>query len=216
MLGVELTEIILMIPAVLIGLTVHEFSHAYIAVLLGDSTPKDQGRLTLNPVPHIDIMGLVLLLFAGFGWAKPVQINPNNFKNPKGDDLLVSIAGPFSNILFAIIMAGVIKLLITYADGIFSSGRFGENISLVLLFIVYINILLSVFNMIPIPPLDGSHILLSFIPDRYESFKAGFRRYGRFFLMALILLSRFSGRSLLPIGLLTESILYGLFNFMNI
>ena len=216
MFGVELTEIILMIPAVLIGLTVHEFSHAYIAVLLGDSTPKDQGRLTLNPVPHIDIMGLVLLLFAGFGWAKPVQINPNNFKNPKGDDLLVSIAGPFSNILFAIIMAGVIKLLITYTGGIFSSERFGENITLVLFFIVYINILLSVFNMIPIPPLDGSHILLSFIPDRYESFKAGFSRYGRFFLMALILLSRFSGRSLLPIGLLTESILYGLFNFMNI
>jgi Zn-dependent protease len=211
MVDKELTNILLMVPGVLIGFTVHEVSHAFLAVLLGDSTPKDQGRLTLNPIAHIDIMGLVLILIAGFGWAKPVQINSKNFKNPRGDEILVSIVGPLSNIVFAVIMTGLVKLLVTYAGGIFYSEGFGNKFFHALVLVVYINILLAVFNMIPVPPLDGSHILLCLISDRYYRFKAAYQRFGRFFLLAIILLSRFSGRSLLPIGFVTNSILSALF-----
>jgi Zn-dependent protease len=216
MFDFDALDILLMLPAVLAGFTVHEYSHALTAVKLGDDTPKLQGRLTLNPISHIDIMGLVLILIAGFGWAKPVQINPKNFKNPRNDEVLVSIAGPFANILFAILIAVVLKILITSALDFLSANPFGIVLYQLLTSMIWISCLLSIFNMFPIPPLDGSHILLCYIPDRYARFKMTYQRYGRFILIALILFGGFSGVSLLPLGYLTESLYGGILSVLNI
>jgi Zn-dependent protease len=205
----DLRRIALLLPAVLFGFTVHEYSHALVAVRLGDSTPRDQGRLTLNPVSHIELVGLVMILLLGFGWAKPVQINPRNFKNPKNDEILVSLAGPFSNLLFGILFALVVKLLFTAAPG------FSPVLFQIFSYFVWINLLLAVFNLFPIPPLDGSHILLSLIPDRFARFKLIYVRYGRFILIALILLGSFTGYNLLPIGFLTSRLYEGLYNLLG-
>jgi len=215
MLNLDLRRIALILPAVLVGFTIHEFSHAIVAVRLGDTTPRDQGRLTLNPLAHIELIGLLMILFAGFGWAKPVQINPNNFKNPKNDEILVSLAGPFSNLLFGIGFGLLLKTLLTVASGIFYIGGFGEILYQILAYFIRINLLLAVFNLFPIPPLDGSHILLSLIPDRYSGFKIAFNRYGRFILIAAILLGSFTGYNLLPIGFLTGKLYSGLFNLLG-
>ena len=215
MLNFDLRRILLILPAVLVGFTIHEFSHAIVAVRLGDTTPRDQGRLTLNPVAHIELIGLLMILFVGIGWAKPVQINPNNFKNPKNDEILVSLAGPFSNLLFGIGFGLLLKTLITVASGIFYIGSFGEILYQLLAYFIWINLLLAVFNLFPIPPLDGSHILLSLIPDRYSRFKTAFSRYGRFILIAAILLGSFTGYNFLPVGFLTGKLYSGLFNLLG-
>ena len=211
----DLRGILLILPAVLVGFTIHEFSHAIVADRLGDTTPRDQGRLTLNPVAHIELIGLLMILFVGFGWAKPVQINPDNFKNPKKDDILVSLAGPLSNLLFGIGFGLLLKLLMTVASGVFYIAGFGEILYQIIAYFIWINFLLAVFNLFPIPPLDGSHILLSLIPDRYSGFKTAFSRYGRFILIAAILLGSFTGYNLLPIGFLTEKLYGGLFNILG-
>jgi Zn-dependent protease len=211
----DLKRIALVMPAVLVGFTVHEFSHALVAVRLGDSTPRDQGRLTLNPISHIELIGLLMILLVGFGWAKPVQINPRNFKNPKNDEILVSLAGPFSNLLFGIAFALALKFLFTLAPQIFYTGGFGPVLFQILSYFVWINLLLAIFNLFPIPPLDGSHILLSLIPDKFSRFKLVYTRYGRFILIALILLGSFTGYTLLPIGFLTSRVYAGLFNLLG-
>jgi Zn-dependent protease len=211
----DLKRIALVLPAVLVGFTVHEFSHALVAVRLGDSTPRDQGRLTLNPISHIELIGLLMILLVGFGWAKPVQINPRNFKNPKNDEILVSLAGPFSNLLFGIAFAVALKFLFTLAPQIFYTVGFGPILFQILSYFVWINLLLAVFNLFPIPPLDGSHILLSLIPDKFSRFKLVYTRYGRFILIALILLGSFTGYTLLPIGFLTSRVYAGLFNLLG-
>jgi Zn-dependent protease len=211
----DLKRIALVMPAVLVGFTVHEFSHALVAVRLGDSTPRDQGRLTLNPISHIELIGLLMILLVGFGWAKPVQINPRNFKNPKNDEILVSLAGPFSNLLFGIAFAVALKFLFTLAPQIFYTVGFGPILFQILSYFVWINLLLAVFNLFPIPPLDGSHILLSLIPDKFSRFKLVYTRYGRFILIALILLGSFTGYTLLPIGFLTSKVYAGLFNLLG-
>jgi Zn-dependent protease len=215
MLNLDIRRIVLILPAVLIGFTIHEFAHALVAVRLGDNTPRDQGRLTLNPLAHIELIGLLMILLAGFGWAKPVQINPNNFKNPKNDEILVSLAGPFSNLVFGFGFGVLLKILLTAAPGIFFIDGFGETLYQILAYFIWINLLLAVFNLFPIPPLDGSHILLSLIPDKYSGFKIAFNRYGRFILIAAILLGSFTGYNLLPIGFLTGKLYNGLFNLLG-
>ncbi len=215
MFNLDIRRIALILPAVLVGFTIHEFSHAIVAVRLGDTTPRDQGRLTLNPLAHIELIGLLMILLVGFGWAKPVQINPNNFKNPKKDEILVSLAGPFSNLLFAIGFGLLLKVLLTLASGVFYIAGFGEILYQILAYFIWINLLLAVFNLFPIPPLDGSHILLSLIPDKYSRFKTAFHRYGRFILIAAILLGSFTGYNLLPIGFLTGKLYEGLLNLLG-
>jgi Zn-dependent protease len=169
----------------------------------------------LNPISHIELIGLLMILLVGFGWAKPVQINPRNFKNPKNDEILVSLAGPFSNLLFGIAFAVALKFLFTLAPQIFYTGGFGPILFQILSYFVWINLLLAVFNLFPIPPLDGSHILLSLIPDKFSRFKLVYTRYGRFILIALILLGSFTGYTLLPIGFLTSKVYAGLFNLLG-
>ena len=168
--------------AVIIFVTfpVHEFAHAAMAVQLGDDTPRYQGRYTLNPLVHIDPMGAILILFTGFGWAKPVQWNPRNVKiDPRLASILVSLAGPVSNLLLAII---ALVLWSTFLPPVPFIDRF-------ISFFVYINVLLFVFNLIPVPPLDGSHILFALLPDDLYQFRVVLSQYGMLLLMVIIFTS---------------------------
>ena len=205
-----------MLPAILFGFSIHEFWHAYTATLFGDDTPAKQGRLTLNPLVHIDLIGFLLLIYAGFGWAKPVQVNPQAFRNPKRDDLLVSIAGPLSNLITAILFAVIIKGLFLFADELFKIPDYGGYILKILVYFVWINLVLFVFNLIPLPPLDGSHILLGLLPERFQSFKEFLLRFGGIALLALILLESWTNRDLLPIGTITQAIYQGLFRLLGL
>ncbi len=159
--------LILTLPAILIAITFHEFAHAFSADRLGDNTPRAQGRLTLNPLKHIDPVGFALLIVAGFGWGKPVQINPRNFKrniSMTKAEAIVSIAGPLMNFFIAIVSTIVLTLLVKYNVLVNLSSR---AIWLVLVFImelILINVGLGLFNLIPLPPLDGSKILNHFLP----------------------------------------------------
>lgn len=171
--------------AILYVLTVHEFSHALVAFLAGDQTAKAEGRLTFNPIAHIDILGLVMLFFAGFGWGKPVPINPSNFHKPRRDVLLVSLAGPLSNFISGIIFIFILKLVANY------SSLTSANLLVNFLFIlIIINFTLGIFNLIPIPPLDGSKILFSILPDKFNNFKYWLSYYGPWFLLGLIIVDR--------------------------
>ena len=146
------------LPGLIIAMVIHEYAHARMAVTLGDFTPRLMGRLTLDPRSHIDPIGLIMLFLVRFGWAKPVIINPNNFKKPRRDDILVSVAGPAANLIIAFVTLFLLVLFTTYA------GRPSSGAIYVLRLIIIYNINFAIFNMIPIPPLDGSHILRELLP----------------------------------------------------
>lgn len=146
---------LILLPGILLGISIHEFSHGFAAYKLGDDTPAKQGRLSLNPLKHLDILGFLCLLLVGFGWAKPVMIDPRNFKNPRRDDIIVSLAGPLSNFIVAFIFVGLMKLTGEFMN----TGNFAHIMMLVFLYTVQINLVLMVFNLLPLPPLDGHHIL---------------------------------------------------------
>lgn len=165
---------------VFIALPVHEFAHAWMAVRLGDDTPKWQGRYTLNPLVHIDIFGALLILMVGFGWAKPVQWNPNNINVDKRlGSILVAVAGPLSNLAMAVIAVVVVSFV--------SIGN--EALTSFLYFFVQINVLLFVFNMIPVPPLDGSHVLFALLPGDNYRLQMQLSQYGFFALLAIVWLA---------------------------
>jgi len=173
----------------LFSVIIHELAHGYVAYSLGDPTAKYEGRLTLNPLKHLDPIGSVilplLLFIVGspflFGWAKPVPINPYNFRDQKYGEIKVSIAGPVSNFLLAIIFGLILRFI--PQNFILADSR----ILVALSFIVSINIWLAVFNLIPVPPLDGSWILFSFLPEKFAGFKNFLRQYGIVILVLLIL-----------------------------
>lgn len=163
---------------IFVAFPVHEFAHAAAAVALGDETPRRQGRYTLNPLVHIDIMGAILIFLVGFGWAKPVQWNPRNITvDRKLGSIIVSLAGPLSNLLMAIVAA----ILRPYVDG--------PLLANFLIFFIQINVLLFVFNLIPIPPLDGSHVLFALLPGDTFNLQMQLSRYGFLILMAVIFLA---------------------------
>lgn len=155
------------LPAVLIAITFHEYAHAWVADRLGDETPRMQGRLILNPLAHLDPVGFILLLFAGFGWGKPVQINTRNFNRDvsmeKGE-ILVSLAGPVMNFILAIIFAIILGVVYMFAPSSFFATTAGSLIYILLQECVVINIGLGVFNLLPLPPLDGSKIFINLFP----------------------------------------------------
>ncbi|MDO8581467.1 MAG: site-2 protease family protein [bacterium] len=175
------------ILAAIIAFTFHEFAHAAAATLLGDDTAKQERRLSLNPFAHLDVVGFSLLLVSGFGWAKPVPYNPYGLKTRFGGNLLIPLAGPAMNFVQSIIAASALRLFAaaSYSPDHFFVQFFG-------LFLL-INLLLGFFNLIPIPPLDGSRIMLSLFPDRYEESKVHFERSGPFLLILIIILDASSG-----------------------
>lgn len=211
----DLAETLLRLPAILFALSIHEFSHAYAATRFGDETPGKQGRLTLNPLAHIDPMGFLFLVLLRFGWAKPVLINPAAFKNPKRDEIVVSLAGPFSNIIAAVFFGGIFKLLAVYGSHWFALENLGEALFMMLLNFIIINIGLAVFNMLPIPPLDGSHLISALIPNKYFHFKVMLFKYGSVALIAVIFAEMILNINILPIGriiLLLSNIIFRLFD----
>lgn len=192
----EWERILLTLPAVIIGLTVHEYSHALAAYWLGDSTAKEQGRLSFNPLRHIDPFGMIFLIFAGFGWAKPVQFDPANLKNLRRDRALIALAGPVSNLLLGFLGGLVIRLLIIPMG---AGSGIPEIPSVMLFYFVMINFGLFVFNILPLPPLDGSHIFLSGI-NLKPALEEKIRKYGALILFGIIILERTLDLDILPIG----------------
>ena len=187
-----ITQLIILAPPLLLALTVHEFAHGYIAYRLGDPTAKSLGRLTLNPLKHLDPIGTIAFFFIKFGWAKPVPVNPAYFKNPKKDMLWVALAGPATNLGLAIISAIVTKFIWTLAS-MLPYSAIAEAIlvplNAMLIASVWINLVLCIFNFLPIPPLDGSRILTGLLPDDLARSYLQVERYG--FIIILVL--AFSG-----------------------
>ncbi len=185
------------LPGIILGLTIHEFSHAIVAKWCGDNTSHEQGRVTLNPIKHIDPLGFILLLVAGFGWARPVQFNEQNLRNPKTDVLKIAVAGPVSNALLAMILS-IILAIISRMISVYP-GDFVNILLEILFYAIFINWGLFVFNLIPLPPLDGSHIL--FHPfRRYPELHTWLYRYGSLTLFILLIAGSVSGKNILPIG----------------
>ena len=190
----QLKKIIMLLPAVLIGLTVHEWAHAFAAYRCGDPTAKNMGRLTLNPISHLDPFGFLGLLFLGFGWAKPVPVNPRNFRHFKRDDIIVSAAGVVMNFMTAFVFAILTWVLYAIFPGLFANGV----MQTVLSYVISINLSLMVFNLIPLYPLDGSRILDALLMHRAPRVCMWLHSYGRFILLGLLVLGLFS-RILSPI-----------------
>ncbi len=167
----KLLSLLLALPAVIIAMTFHEFAHAFTADKLGDETPRNQGRVTLNPLKHIEPIGFVMLLFAGFGWGRPVQINPVRFKRnismSKGE-AIVSFAGPFMNLILAVIFSFVLGFIFKFNLLANVSSTYSSIIIILLYQIIFMNIGLGVFNLIPLPPLDGSKILRYFMSTKAQ------------------------------------------------
>lgn len=182
----KILEKILIIPAILIGLTFHEFAHAFVADKLGDKTPKFQGRLTLNPFAHVDIIGFIMILLVGFGWAKPVEINPGAFKNRNKDDLKVSIAGPLANLIIAFLAA--VLTVVIYRFGLLSmeATSISNIIIKIILYVININCMLAIFNLIPLPGLDGFHILRDLFPSTFYKISGTVYKYQLIILVLFV------------------------------
>jgi Zn-dependent protease len=183
----DLRSILLFAPGFILGLTFHEVAHGWIADKLGDPTARQAGRLTLNPLAHLDPIGSLMLIFAGFGWARPVPVNPLNFSNPRRDMLWVGLAGPVANLLFALGLGLIFQFLM-------KSPLLGSSLLTVVVFMgVHINVILAIFNLLPVPPLDGSRILAGLLPASWTTGYEEFERVGPWILLGLILLGNFAG-----------------------
>lgn len=174
MFNFSLLSMIAALPAIIIAMAMHEYAHAKVADILGDDTPRRTGRLTMNPFAHIDLLGMLMLFLLHFGWAKPVMINPANFKNKKRDDTLVSLAGPAANLIIAFISAFVLFFINNHGIDV-SSGLYT-----VISLMVIININFALFNLIPIPPLDGAHIVSNMLSPYWQMKYWQWARYGFF------------------------------------
>jgi len=195
---VDFNNLLISIPAILYALTIHEYFHGWTANKFGDPTAKLQGRLTLNPLAHIDILGALCFVFAHFGWGKPVPINPYNFKNPRRDNVLVSFAGPASNFVSAFLFGVIFQLL---RNATFIPMNVSTNLFNLLLSGIMMNLSLAFFNMIPLFPLDGSHILEGLLPSAMTQKYKEIERYSPFILLGLIIMGNYGGISIFSVVL---------------
>lgn len=177
---------ILMLPGIIIGLSFHEFAHAWVSDRLGDPTPRRDGRVTINPLAHIDWLGFAALLLVGFGWGKPVMIDPRYYKNRRRDEFLVAIAGVTMNLIIAVVLSIPVRMMMKhYGAGVPSDLMY--NIFQILYYAVFINVVLMIFNLLPAPPLDGWNIFTQlFKLDQYDWWYKVYR-YGTYILLALII-----------------------------
>lgn len=206
-------ELLLLIPVLLLSLSMHEFMHGYVSYRLGDPTPKNQGRLTLNPLAHLDPIGsLVLILTRRFGWAKPVPINPNYYKNPRQGMMLVSLAGPGANFFLAALFALIARIVIFFSSATLVQMQQAGYANLVQTFFLFfqlaviINLSLGLFNLLPVPPLDGSKILMGILPPKFDKY---IRKLEGPYGMILLLLLAYTGILWSIIGPLVNT-MYGI------
>jgi len=176
MFRTDFRELLFLLPAVLLAVTVHEFAHAFVADRLGDPTPRQLGRLTLNPLAHLDVLGTLFFVLFHFGWARPVPVNPRNFANPRQGMLQVALAGPLANVTMAFAVGLVLK----------TQGLPGPLWSELAAMVVGINVVLAVFNLIPIPPLDGSRILEGLLPTEQAIAYRRIQPYGTIIILVLL------------------------------
>jgi len=176
-------RLILQIPALLVAVTVHELSHGVVAERLGDPTARQQGRITLNPLPHIDPLGALAFVLAGFGWAKPVPVNARNLRHPIRDMALVAAAGPISNFVMAFVGLVAVRAVSRLGPGPFLA----EPLAGMLLYVYLFNLALGIFNLIPLPPLDGGHFLPYFLPRGSWTLLHQLERYGPLILIVLVM-----------------------------
>lgn len=179
----EFASLVYRLPALLFAISIHEYAHAQAADSLGDPTARYQGRLTLNPLAHMDIVGALLMVMTGFGWAKPVEFDPRYFKNPKNDTLKVSLAGPAAN-LFLVFLAMLVRAIM------FKTGHLSTGVNQLLIYMIRFNVWFAFFNLIPIPPLDGYRIITHVLPGKlaweFEDFVYCYERYMILVLMLLV------------------------------
>jgi len=187
----DIQGLILSAPAILFGLTIHEFSHGYVAWRLGDPTAKMMGRLTLNPLKHLDPIGTIALFLFRFGWAKPVPIDPRNFRHPTRDMAISGLAGPAANLLTAAVSGFILRVLILFHVGGF--------VAALITYFVLFNLILCFFNLLPIPPLDGSRLLYHLLPPNLAAAYGRLERFGFIILIGIILVSDLTGIPLLQL-----------------
>ena len=208
MFSMQFISVLYRVPVLLVSLTIHELAHGYMSYRLGDPTAKEAGRLTLNPIKHIDPIGALMLLVVGFGWAKPVPINSSYYKNKRAGIVLTSFAGPLSNLLLATLFAILFTLSVRHFTGYYISTFQSVVLTLIRWYFIPINIILAAFNLLPIPPLDGSKILFSILPQQvYYNYVLRYERYGMFILLAL----SFTGILSMLIIPVTD-VIYGIIN----
>ena len=192
----DLNDIIILIPVILFALSVHEYSHGIVAYRLGDPTAYQAGRLTLNPLSHLDPVGTLMLFVAGIGWAKPVPVDPRYFQNPRRDMLWVALAGPASNMVLALLSGLIIRAMNANVE-LTLSLPFSSQLVAMVYRSLWINLALAVFNLLPIPPLDGSKILGGLLPPEYDHFLYNLERYGPGVLFGLVMFGMLTGVSIL-------------------
>ena len=188
----EIRTLLLLAPAILLALTFHEYAHGYVANKYGDDTAKRSGRLTLNPLAHLDPLGTIMIFLVHFGWAKPVPVNPYKLRNPKRDMLWISAAGPLANMVLALLSGILLRLVFAVGGAPHTHSIVGLLIVMVIMSL-QINLALAIFNVLPIAPLDGSKILAGLLPAKYEGKVYFLERYGPFILIGLIIFGRATG-----------------------
>ena len=183
----DISQWIVRIPVLLFAITIHEYAHGRAALWLGDPTAKNMGRLSLNPLPHIDPFGAICLFLFNFGWAKPVPVDPRYFRNIRKDIIFMSLAGPLANISLAFLAGLLIRYFLLP----------WEIYRLALIYLLFMNIGLGLFNLLPIPPLDGSHILENLLPPRVAQKYREFGRYGPIIILGIVILDNFAHTGIL-------------------
>ena len=202
---------IMLVPG-LLAITCHEVSHGYMAWRFGDPTARMLGRLTLNPLKHIDIFGTLMLVIVGIGWAKPVPVVIENLRNPKKDMIWVSAAGPITNLILAVLSAVLLRLLLTIPTG--SAGFVVQPLSYMAGFSIYINLLLAFFNMIPIPPLDGGRVLMGLLPYRQAAALGRIEPYGMIVIIVLVFFTPVFSYLLMPLLMTGIKLLAGPYSML--